>query len=150
MSIHQFAKSQKINEKAPLISNHSIQIKSSIENVWNILTDIENWVCWNKDIVSVKLSDQFSEDQTFIWKSGGSTIKSKIAKIDKPNILAWSGNVLWIKAIHIWKLSKIEHAVQVDVSESMEGFLSSTIVGQKKLDSVLINWLKALKDKCES
>lgn len=149
MDIHKLAKDLIINETAPLISKHTIQINSSIENVWKNLTDFENWMNWNNDIESVSIFGEFSEDQKFIWKSGGSTINSKIAKINKPNVFAWSGNVLWIKAIHIWKLTKVENKVEVEVLESMEGFLSTFLVGQKKLDLILMNWLKSLKKVCE-
>jgi uncharacterized membrane protein len=150
MSTHQLATQLQLNNDAPMISNHSILINAPIETVWETLADFENWCDWNDEIVSVKLLGEVSKDTTFVWKSNGATIKSRIARLDKPNTLAWSGKVLWIRAIHIWKLVESDDGVQVEVSESMEGFLSTLIVGQKKLDETLSNWLRALKTRCEA
>ena len=39
-----------INQKAPVVSKQSIQINSNAEKVWSVLSDINNWQTWQKDI----------------------------------------------------------------------------------------------------
>ncbi len=143
------AQEGKINQNASLRDSQSVIINASQEDVWNLLVDMDKWPTWNPDIQSVSV-DKVEEGSTFTWKAGGTKIRSKIRKLDAPNEIAWTGRVLWIKAIHVWKFEKTEdYQTIVSSQESMQGFLLPIFISHYRLHSMLTNWLARLKEVAE-
>jgi len=84
-------------------------------------------------------------------KAGPVTIKARIESAEKPHVFAWTGRTLGISAIHTWRLDRSEGGTRVQTQESMEGFPAWLLRAamQKKLDSVLETWLRAMKIEAE-
>jgi len=79
------------------------------------------------------------------------TIRARIESAEKPHVLAWTGCVLGISAIHVWRLDRSEGGTRVQTQESMEGFPVRLLRAamQKKLDSLLETWLRDMKIEAE-
>lgn len=57
-----------INENAPVKCKKVGEIHSTVENVWNVLTDINNWSSWQYDIKMSKINGSLAAETAFIWK----------------------------------------------------------------------------------
>ena len=141
----------KVNEKAPVLAKAKIEIKADPEIIWNIMTDIEAWPSWNPDIKKACLKGELKEGTQFVWKAGPGKITSLLQNVDPPHILAWTGRVMGINAVHIWKIEIIDGKTVVETEESWEGMLSKVMRGQmqKMLENSLNSGLQHLKSEAE-
>jgi hypothetical protein len=140
-----------INNHAPVKCSKTITIDASIEKVWSVMTDINNWPNWQKDISKSKLNGALQPNATFDWKTGGVKIHSTIHTINPCKEFGWTGKVLGLFAIHNWALTETNGKTNVSVDESMEGFLTKIFKGSlnKSLEKGMLNWLVLLKQTCE-
>lgn len=141
-----------INLKAPAFAKHQLLINAPIENIWQILTDINNWKSWNPNVSKSALPGKLVPNSIFRWKSGGITITSIIKEVEPNRRISWTGKVIGTQAIHIWTLEPQEQGVLVGTEESFDGWLVRLFKGsmQKMLDTALKSWLEHLKQKAES
>lgn len=140
-----------INNEAPAIGRKSITIDADSKKVWAILTDIDNWSSWNKDISHPRLNGDLRPEATFVWRSGGATISSTLHTVEPYSDLGWTGKALGTFAIHNWTLTEANGRTTVSVEESMEGFLVSVFKRSftKNLETGMRKWLESLKQACE-
>ncbi|MCK4766080.1 MAG: SRPBCC family protein [Candidatus Aminicenantes bacterium] len=144
------AKTGEINEKASVVDKQELLVNAPIERVWKTLADIAEWPQWYTGVTIIKAPKSFVEGQTFYWKQDGVRIRSKLAKIEKPRVLSWTGRVVGIKVVHVWKLeTRGKWKTKVKVEESMEGFLVSLFMNSQKLHKVLKLWINLLKIRAE-
>jgi hypothetical protein len=86
----------------------------------------------------------------FTWKSNGVKVKSELAKVEPATILAWTGEAMGARAIHVWRLREAaDGQTQVETEESMDGFLISMIYSPAKLNDFLGAWVMNLKREAE-
>ncbi len=110
-----------IDSNAPVIVRSTIEIESTPDNVWNIMSDLENWPRWNPEIRSVRLAGPFAEGTEFKWKAGPGTIRSRLTAIEKPGTLGWTGITFGIRAVHVWGIRSIDGKTLVTTEESWDG-----------------------------
>ena len=141
----------KINEDAPVIARSKIEINAEPERVWNLLSDINNWSKWNPDIETTSLKGNLEKPTGFRWKTSSGTITSTLQLVDPPEILAWTGKIMSIKAIHIYQLESENSETLVKTEESWEGLLARILRGtlQKQLQKSIDAGLQYLKTAAE-
>ena len=144
------AKEGRINENASIRDRQSIIINAPIEKVWDILTDIQHWPTWNKEIKSTKCSSLVEEGAKFDWHIRLTTFRSYIQAVNEPTLLSWTGKSKLMKSIFVWNLEASDQQTIVTVEESIEGFVIPIFNNHSKLHDILIDWLSALKRKSES
>ncbi len=139
------------NKKAPVYYSDRITINSSAQNVWNKLSDIENWPKWQKNIEYARLNGKLASQTTFDWKSGSSKIHSTLHTVKAPIEIGWTGKSMGINAVHNWKISSMGNTTEVFVEESMEGILANLMKGylNKIVKRELQKSLSELKLACE-
>ena len=100
---------------------------------------------------AVSLAGPFAEGSTFRWKAGPGTITSVVEHVDPPNVLAWSGRTLGIRAVHVWHLSAQNGKTFVRTEESYDGLMARVLRRslQKMLDAALANGARYLKAEAE-
>ncbi|MCA9347685.1 SRPBCC family protein [Candidatus Saccharibacteria bacterium] len=140
-----------IEQGAPVSYSQSIEINASIQTIWKIMTDIENWPSWNEDIKSATLNGKLTIGTTFTWKSGPGTITSTLEAVNKPNLLGWSGKLFGIKAVHIWKIKSVKGKSIVTTEESWSGLYASLFKrrSKKTLIKAIDTGLNRLKSAAE-
>ena len=140
-----------INENAPVKAKKSIQIDASPSQVWELLSNIDNWHEWNQDIKESKINGPLVPGSTFDWKSGGTKIQSTIHTVTPYKELGWSGKAFGSFAIHNWTLTDLNGKTEVVVKESMEGALMRFFRGfmQNTLEEGMETWLMHLKEAAE-
>jgi Polyketide cyclase / dehydrase and lipid transport len=140
-----------INENAPVKCSKQIAIHSTGENVWSVLTNINNWANWQTDISKPILNGDLKPETTFDWKTGGVKIHSTLHTVEPLTKFGWTGKTFGMYAIHNWTLTEKDGITIVEVNESMEGFL--TYLFKKSFNSSLEKgmqkWLDLLKTECE-
>ncbi|HMK53404.1 MAG TPA: SRPBCC family protein [Methanobacteriaceae archaeon] len=140
-----------INENAPVIAKEKTEINAAPEIVWNIMANIEAWPKWNPDVKKACLKGELEEGTQFQWKTGVGKITSLLQQVEPPHILAWTGRIMGINAIHIWKIEPVDGKTMVKTEESWEGALSRIMKGrmQKMLQESLNSGLEYLKTEAE-
>jgi uncharacterized protein YndB with AHSA1/START domain len=71
-----------INQNAPVKCSKSILINTTPERVWQILTSINEWSNWQKEIRKPLLNGQLLPGAIFDWKTGGAKIHSTIHTVN--------------------------------------------------------------------
>lgn len=141
----------KINNEAPVVQKNEIFINETTEKIWKILTNIENWDKWNNRIKNPILREDLKVGTTFIWKTGGSKINSKVHTILPEKEFGWTGKTFGATAIHNWYLEPNKNGTKVKVEESMEGLI--IVLMKKKMNQKLADdmkfWLERLKFESE-
>lgn len=88
---------------------------------------------------------------SFEWKAGPGTIKSRIAEVDPPHRIVWTGVTLGIKAVDAFSFEASEGGTLVRQAESWEGlpvrFLRSRM--ERTLRGSLREGLRSLKSEAE-
>lgn len=140
-----------INHSAPVVCKKRIFIQAPVNKVWSMLTDIDHWADWQKDITKSKLHVTLQPGSTFDWKSNGVTIHSTIKIVEINHEIGWTGKSMGLYAIHNWMLRESNGQTEVIVEESMQGLLASLFSNMfnKNLERGLTNWLDFLKKECE-
>ena len=142
----------RIDSGAPVVCSRVIQIDADIQNVWSILTNVNAWNTWQKDISASELKEPLAPGASFLWKSGGMRIHSTVHSLKHGISFGWTGKAAGIRAIHNWTLSQLNGHTEVVVEESMEGPMALLFRKflQKSLDQGMQNWLNYLKKRCEA
>jgi uncharacterized membrane protein len=136
-----------INENAPVKSKNQIEIDASVDTVWKILTDINNWTRWQKAISETEVMGEIKEGTKFHWKAGGLSFKSMIHTDNPKSMFGWTGTTLGASAIHNWTFEEKNNKTIVKVEESLQGVFPRLFRSyfQKNLDSGVATNLEELK-----
>lgn len=140
-----------VNEKAPVLAKAQIEIVATPETVWNIMADIEAWPSWNPDVKKACLKGELEEGTQFQWKTKVGKITSLLQKVEPPHLLAWTGRIMGINAIHVWRIESKDEKTVVVTEESWEGALSRVMSGrmQTMLEESINSGLQYLKSESE-
>jgi uncharacterized protein YndB with AHSA1/START domain len=118
---------KQINTKAPVQCSKTILINAKAERVWAVITAIDHWADWQRDISKPKLNGSLATGTTFDWKTGGARIHSTIHTVEPFHSFGWTGKTTGMYAIHNWTLTEEDRQTRVSVDESMEGGTSCFI-----------------------
>jgi len=137
-----------VDSSARCFSKEEIMISSPIENVFKILSDINNWAAWQSSVAKAQIVGPMGPGVKFKWKAGGLKINSKLHTVNPNSEIGWTGRIWWIKAVHNWTLTNYNNETKVIVKESLKGLGSSMM--QKSLNEGMKRNLLELKKKAES
>ena len=135
-----------VDKSAKVYAASEIIIEASSKKVYHIISDINNWTVWQAGIKKSHIEGEPAEGKSFEWKSG-LTIKSKLHTVNPYSDFGWTGKMMWISAIHNWKIEEVNGKCKVTVSESLSGFLSGIML--KSLEKQLTKSLFDLKTYAE-
>jgi len=140
-----------ININAPVFSRATIFIKANPRQVWEKLADIDNWNQWLTTVSRSKLNGVLAPNATFDWKTGSYHIHSILRLVQPYSALGWTGKVYGIYAVHNWTFRAVEGGTEVEVTESMEGFLPRLFKRSfnKSMEKDMVQSLQLLKKACE-
>lgn len=141
-----------IHNEAPVKHSDSVVVNASVEKIWRIMSDIEKWPDWNPEITWTKLNGKLEPGTTFVWKAGPGTITSTLEEVSAPRLIAWSGKLFGIRAIHIWRIGSKEGLTTVTTEESWDGLIPKLLKrsSEKALVKAIEKGLAQLKIAAES
>ena len=137
-----------VDSTAKCFSKEEIMINSPVENVFKILSDINNWPAWQSSVTKAQINDSTKSGVEFKWKAGGLKINSKLHTVNANSEIGWTGRIWWIKAVHNWYLINENNKTKVIVKESLNG-LGSSLMQRSLIEGMRKNLLE-LKNKAES
>ena len=112
--------------------------KASIEQIWEVLTNINQWNTWDNDIEWIKLDGEAKLGADFLLKpKGGPETKLTISTFNKPNNFSDIAHLPFAKMETIHNLSNTSEGVKIEVIIKVTGFLSflwSRVIAQKQID----------------
>lgn len=140
-----------INAQAPVQQAKQILIAASPEKIWSVLTNVNNWVKWNKKITQARMEGPAIKGARFRWTVNGAKINSEFHTVEPFRTLGWSGTTFGGSAIHNWVLEPREDQTLVKVEESMEGWLIALFKTKmnRDLERDMEFWLEKLKLESE-
>jgi hypothetical protein len=112
-----------VRHDAPVVESAQIEVRADIAAVWRVLSDISRWPAWNPDVRDVRLHGEVAEGDTFKWKAGAIPVNSTLLEVEPPRFIAWSGTMLGVQAVHVWRLDRSAHGTMVTTEESWKGLI---------------------------
>lgn len=142
---------REIDEHAPVVGRHEIEIEGAPDVAWNVLTAIDRWPSWNPAVKSVTFGGAVAEGSQFRWKAGPATITSTIVDVEKPRRIVWTGKSFGLKAIHVHTFEARDGKTLARTEESFDGLVARLFRGrlQKTMDGALQDELRHLKAEAE-
>jgi hypothetical protein len=139
------------DERAPVIGAREIVISADPETVWDVLAGIDRWPAWNPDVKSVSIEGDVVEGTQFRWKSGSGTLTSTLQRVERPRLIAWTGRIFGIDAVHVWRFEPHDAGTFVRTEESFDGLIARVFrrLLRKTLDRALESGLRHLKVEAE-
>jgi hypothetical protein len=88
---------------------------------------------------------------TFAWKAGPGTIKSRIAEVDAPNRIVWTGVTFGIRAVDAFSFEASDGGTLVREAETWEGLPARLLRSrmERTLRASLRDGLRSLKAEAE-
>jgi hypothetical protein len=139
-------------DEAPVSASAEAEIAAPVETTWDVLTNIERWTDWNPDVKSVDVEGEVTTGSVFRWKAGPGTITSTVDRLERPNLIAWTGTTLGgLRAHHVWRLEERNGKTHVRTSESFLGLVARLFRRplRKTLERSLADGLRHLKAEAE-
>jgi hypothetical protein len=136
---------------AAVSSQAQIEIATTADRVWELLTRVDRWPTWNPLVQQAVLSGPFQPGSVFKWKSKGLTVISTVQEVTPSQRLTWTGKAFGTRAIHTWEILATDSGVELRTAESFDGWLPKLMpkTMQRTLDEALPAWLKAIKSEAE-
>lgn len=140
-----------INENAPITARGEVDVGADQQTVWELLSDVEGWPRWSRDVAWAKLKGPLLPGTEFEWKAGPSTITSQLVTVDPPSTLAWTGSTMGIRAVHAWHVERRGDRTYVITEESWDGLLPRLLRGplRRRLERSIDEGLAHLKADLE-
>jgi uncharacterized membrane protein len=136
-----------VNRNAKAYAREEITIDTPSKEVYSVLTDINRWPVWQRNVKNAEMNGEAAEGKEFRWNAGGFKINSRLHTVNPYSEFGWTGRILWITAVHNWKMEDRDGECRVTVEESLEGFLAGTM--NSTLKKGIIQSLQDLKAAAE-
>jgi uncharacterized protein YndB with AHSA1/START domain len=140
-----------VNQDAPVVAAGEIEVAADPEKVWEVMTDVERWPSWNRDVKEASLGGPVAKGTSFRWKVSTGMISSMFQRVERPRLLAWTGKGFGVVAVHVWRLEPRNNGTLVATEESWEGLLSRILrlPFQRALKKSIDSGLTYLKTEVE-
>jgi hypothetical protein len=139
------------DQRAAVSGAREIVISADAETVWDVLAGIDRWPAWNPDVKWVSIEGDVVEGTQFRWKSGSGTLTSTLRRVERPRLIAWTGRIFGIDAVHVWRFEPRDGSTFVRTEESFDGLVARLFRRRlrKILDRALESGLRHLKVEAE-
>jgi hypothetical protein len=140
-----------IDRNAPAAAEGSARVSASPETVWAVISDIAAWPTWNPDVRSVTFDGPLEPGSEFRWKSGPSSLVSRLEEVDPLREIGWTGTTMGIRAIHVFRFEPTEGGTLVRSEESWSGGLAGLLksFSRKRIRRAIDTALESLKAESE-
>lgn len=141
-----------IEQDAPVVSRHDIDIDAPLSTVWSFQTNIPAWPTWRPTVSAAHFEGVLAAGAAFTWEEGGLQITSTVQAIVPNRRIAWTGPAQGIFGVHVWEFTATDRGVHVHTEESWSGDVvrENATTFQPMLDAALQDWLTRLKTVCEA
>ena len=140
-----------VNQSAPVVVSEQIDVNADPSTVWKVISAIDAWPSWNPLVKSASLNGPLTVGTRFRWKAGPGTINSTLQQVDPPDVLAWTGKTIGIKAVHVYRLEAGDGGTIGFTAEFWDGLPALLLRRsmQRQLQTSQRSGLDALKQESE-
>lgn len=140
-----------VDKSAPILAHHEVEIRASLDTVWQLHIDVNNWPSWQEAITEAHIDGPFKPGNSFDWSSYGFGVTSQIYEVSDRSRTLWGGTAQGITGVHEWLFAETDGGVRVTTNESFAGDpVGADVAGmQGQLDASLVAWLDYLKPAAE-
>ncbi|MEV6008095.1 SRPBCC family protein [Streptomyces sp. NPDC051976] len=146
-----YAKEGRTDAAAPVRAVREVRIEAPPARVWAVLSDPAGWHAIDPAIHDVRLAAPVGVDARFTWANGKAKIASRFAVVDREREITWTGVSMGARVVHRHLLTPMDggEATLLRTEESMAGWLLGLLFSAAKLETVLADWLAAVKSAAE-
>lgn len=83
-----------------------VMVAADPATLWSVMSDIDRWPSWSRDITAAKLEGALAPGTSFTWAAGPGTIRSTLIGVEPERLLAWAGSTMGIRAVHISRVEQ--------------------------------------------
>ena len=140
-----------VDQNAPVLARHEIDIQAPVETVWRLHTNVNAWTTWQTDITEAHIEGRMEPGVSFNWSSFGFPVTSTVYEVTDHARVLWGGTASGITGIHEWIFEETADGVHVVTNESFSGdpVDADRENMQQVLDASLVAWLDHLKRAAE-
>ena len=140
-----------IDRDAPAAAEGSTRIAAPPETVWAVISDIAAWPTWNPEIRSVTFDGPLKPGSEFRWRSGPSSLVSRLEVVDPPREIAWTGRTMGIRAVHVFRFEEADGGTLARSEESWSGLLPSLLrsFSRRRIQRAIDHALGTLRSEAE-
>jgi hypothetical protein len=111
--------------------------KATIDQLWNTLTDIQNWNTWDHDIAWTSIEGPVKQGAEFYLKpKDGPKTKLHISEYTAPNVFSDVAYLPLAKMRTTHRFTQTEMGIEINIEVEVSGFLSflwSRIIAQNQI-----------------
>lgn len=140
-------------ESAPVHIRKSITIRSTRQQVWDVLTGIDQWTQWQKNITEAAISGPLQPGSSFTMLNKGDNIAATLTDVAAPVFLSWQSRYPELQVLHYWIIAEQEDGlILVTDEECMTGTMAEANAAgmMAALETSKMEWLQYLKNECEN
>ncbi len=147
-----YAKSGRMDERAPIRGRRAITIEAPVSVVWQTLTDLRRWrSILEPELKAIDAPGGIVPDAEFTRIIRRANITARFAVVEENRELAWTGSAFGANVVHRFVLTPDgEDRTTAAVEESMAGPMLGTFFSVHKLIVSLENSLRGLKRAAEA
>lgn len=121
-------------------------IAAPADAVWRLLSNLERWPQWKKDIQTIHVAGPHEAGTRFV-STGRRKTTSELREVVSSKRLVWSGRAFGFRVLHTYELKALNNFTHVRTTETFEGPLPSMFprLMQKKVSKELEQCLADLK-----
>lgn len=140
-----------INKNAPVHLVETIVINATPQQVWEVMTDVNNWPNWQKNITSAVSETSLAVGNVFNMTNSGDDIKGTFNSVQPFKNFGWESHYEGLDVAHNWTLTALEKQTLVRDEEGMEGpYAEANKAGiQTSIEKSKPEWLAFLKKEVE-
>lgn len=145
-----YAKCERIDEHAPIITSSDVVIDAPIDYVWARLINLPAWPSIAPSIRDVRLESAIEVDAYFTFRLYNIPIRAQFAVVRLNSELTWTGASLWFTAIDRHLVEPLpSSATRLSIAESFAGVLAVPLMNRARLKAQHEQWLRAFKQAAE-
>ena len=149
-TLRRMALKWELNPDATRLNERAIEINSTPEKIWEIMTSPNEWPEWYPRISRARANDRVRGGSSFIWEMDRKH-HTNVIQDDKPFRIIWFSRTLFDVSLTRWTIEIIDkNRSRVTLSESRDGFFLYMIMSNEEHQNNLNEWLQHLKERVEN
>lgn len=144
------ARTGKTDDLAPVTARAHLDIKAPAHEVFRVLTDIARWPDVIPGVTRAELlQETLRSGSRFTWHNRGVPLRSTIQRIAPDRELTWTGQALWLTAVHRNTIEEIDSGCRLTSEESMTGWGVGLFMPSATLERQLQGFVRSIADEAE-
>ncbi|CAN5189374.1 hypothetical protein BH09BAC4_BH09BAC4_31210 [soil metagenome] len=142
---------KEINPYSPVHLIETVLINATPQQVWVVMTGVDNWPDWQPNITRATLAGDLSAGSAFTITNAGDDINATFHTVTPYHFFGWESHYEGLAVTHNWTLVEQDGQTLVQDEEGMEGAFAEANKAsiQASIETSKPAWLGYLKREVE-